>query len=130
MHKLKMPAFFARLMELGCLSPEQIHASGDGFCAVDVALSDMLAQRGIFAVPGSDGRLLECRLFFDDWYLYAVAHGPDYVYSLFKMREQEYDAKAGLNADGDAPGVTIPFISLDISALLNCLLDPSFQHRQ
>ena len=72
---------------------------------------------------------MDCRLFFDDWYLYAVSDGVDCTYSLFKMREQEYDAKLGLKADGDTPGVTLPFISMHTEILQDCLRDPTPENR-
>ena len=125
----KRPEFFGTLMELGCLSEEKIHSTSDGFFAAAVSVADMLAHRGITTVPDRQGAPLECRLFFDDWYLYAVPEGEDYTYSLFKMREQEYDAKMGLYADGDIPGVTIPFITLRTHVLLDCLDDPTPENR-
>ena len=39
-----------------------------------------------------------------------MSDGDECTYSLFKMREQEHDAKQGLYADGDTPGVAVPFI--------------------
>ena len=125
----KRPEFFGTLMELGCLSEKKIYSTSDGFFAAAVSVADMLASRGITTVPDRQGAPLECGLFFDDWYLYAVPDGEDYTYSLFKMREQEYDAKMGLYADGDVPGVTIPFITLRTHILLDCLDDPTPENR-
>lgn len=125
-----LPEFFETLMGLGCLDESQIYCTPDGFCAAATAIADILARRNITTVPGSQGNPLECSLFFDDWHLYAVSNSADYTYSLFKMREQEYDAKFGRNADGDTPGVTISFIALQANVLLDCLKEPTLQNRQ
>ena len=125
-----LPELFGRLMELGCFSEAEIYTTSDGFCAVTTSIADILAHRDITTVPGSQGGQLDCRLFFDDWYLYAVSNGADCTYSLFKMREQEYDAKLGRNADGDIPGVTISFIELQTDILLDCLRESTLQNRR
>ena len=119
-----LPEFFGRLMELECFSEADVYATSDGFYAVGVSIADILAHRDITTVLGRQGTPLECRLFFDDWYLYAVTEGDDCTYSLFKMREQEHDAKRRLDADGDIPGVTIPFIGMQTDILLACLNHP------
>ena len=124
-----LPELFVWLMELGCFGEENIYTTSDGFCVAAVTIADILAHRDITTVPGSSGIQLACRLFFDDWYLYAVTEADDCTYSLFKMREQEYDAAQGLCADGDIPGVTIPFIALRTEILLDCLDDPSPENR-
>ena len=116
-------------MELGYFSEAEIYTTSDGFCAVTTSIADILAHRDITTVPGSSGIQLDCRLFFDDWYLYAVSDGVDCTYSLFKMREQEYDAKLGLKADGDTPGVTLPFISMHTEILQDCLRAPTLVNR-
>ena len=124
-----LPELFGRLMELGCVGEAEIYTTSDGFCVAAVTIADILAHRDITTVPGSSGVPLDCRLFFDDWYLYAVSDGVDCTYSLFKMREQEYDAKLGRNADGDTPGVTIPFISMYTEILQECLRNPTPENR-
>ena len=116
-------------MALGCLGEAEIYTTSDGFCAAMATIADILEHRDITTVPGGQGDQLDCRLFFDDWYLYAVSDGVDCAYSLFKMREQEYDAKVERNADGDTPGVTIPFISMQIEILQECLRDPTPENR-
>ena len=125
-----LPEFFETLIGLGYLDESNIYIASDGFCAAATAIADILARRGITTVPGSQGNLLACRLFFDDWYLYATPDSTDYTYSLFKMREQEYDAKFGRNADGDTPGVTFSFISFACEILFDCLLTPTDQNRR
>ena len=124
-----LPELFTTLTELGYLCETKIYSTSDGFFAAATSVADILAQRGIATVPDRKGEPLECRLFFDDWYLYAVAEGDGYTYSLFKMREQEHDAQLGLYADGDIPGVTIPFIALKTEILMDCLRDPTAENR-
>ena len=124
-----LPSLFERLVALQCLSETEICGTSDGFCAAVVTIADILVRRDITTVPGIQGDLLECRLFFDDWHLYAVSDGVNCTYGLFKMREQEYDAKMGRNADGDTPGVTVSFIALQTDVLLDCLHDPTPENR-
>ena len=124
-----LPELFERLVELQCLSKTEISGASDGFCVTAVSVADVLARRGITNVPNSQGALLECSLFFDDWYLYAVPAHDHCAYGLFKMREQEYDAKLGRNADGDTPGVTISFVALQKNVLLDCLGEPTAENR-
>lgn len=128
--QMKFPDFFRKLIDLGCFSESKIYSTSDGFWAAETSVAEILAQRDITTVPGSQGDPLECKLFFDDWYLYAVADATHCTYSLFKMREQEYDAKQGRNADGDTPGVTVSFITLQTDVLLDCLCDPTPQNRK
>ena len=121
-----LPAIFKELTDLECLNETEIYSTTDGFFAVTATIADILDRCGITNLPGSQGKPLECKLFFDDWYLYSISNT---VCSLFKMREQEYDAKQGRNADGDTPGVTVSFIAFDANALLDCLRDPTPQKR-
>ena len=125
----ELPELFGKLLELGCFDGVEIYTTSDGFWVAKATIADILANRDISTVPGKRGNQLDCRLFFDDWYIYAVSDGVDYTYSLFKMREQEYDAKLGRNADGDTPGITIPFISLHKEILLECLQNPTTEKR-
>lgn len=118
------PELFKQLSELGCIDEKDICSSGDGFTAVKKSMADIMAQRGIVSFPGDNGSELECGLFFDDWYLYAAEGEGKPVYSLFKMREQEDDAKMGRHADGDTPGVTVSFIAMDERLLAECLAAP------
>ena len=125
-----IPELFLKLIELGCFTENEIYSTSDGFSAAVVTVADILAQRGITTVIGGQGEELECGLFFDDWYIYAVSVGESHLYSLFKMREQEFDAKSGLYADGDIPGVTIPFIALREEIIIDCLCDPTQANRK
>ena len=124
-----LPELFGWLIDLGCFGEAEIYRTSDGFCAAMATIADILANRDITTIPGGRGEQLDCRLFFDDWYLYAVPDGVECTYSLFKMREQEYDAKLGRNADADTPGITIPFISMQTEILQECLLDPTPENR-
>ena len=127
--KRGLPGLYEKLMERRCLWEAEICGTEDGFCAAVVALAEVLARRDITCVPGRTGNELECNAFFDDWYLYAVPAGAGHVYSLFKLREQEQDAKLGGNADGDTPGVTVCFVALEEAVLLACLDEPTAQNR-
>ena len=124
-----LPKFFGRLVEKRCFGETEVSSAGDGFWVATAAIADILARCGITTVPGCRGDQLECRLFFDDWYLYAVETDEGAAYSLFKMREQEFDAKQGRKADGDTPGVTISFIALETDILWDCLCDPTEKNR-
>lgn len=129
MGRLYMPELFRRLQAEGLLEEKNIQETRDGFFLAYKSLSDMLADKGIYDFPDSDGVRLSCDRFFDDWFLYAVANESDYTYSLLKLREQEHDAQEGAPADGDTPGVTISFIAFDRNVLLACLSDPADENR-
>lgn len=126
--KTHMPKLFRQLIGLGCLAGDEICRTADGFCAAVRPLSDIMAACGMVTFPDDDGTLLECGLFFDDWYLYALPDGDACTYSLFKMREQEYDAKEGRVADSDTPGVTVSFVALQQELLPRCLADPQLHN--
>lgn len=124
--KIESPKAFLCLEELGCIKASDVISSNDGFFIINKSISDILANKGIFKFIDSDGELLNCDKFFDDWYVYAVSCNNSYTYSLFKMREQEHDAACSeIAADGDSPGVTISFISFKIEALIECLKEPN-----
>ena len=101
--KNAVPSFFREMMRRGCLDAGEIRAASDGFCAAAKSLADILVGQGITTFPNDRDELRDCDKFFDDWYCYAVPRKGGYVYSLFKLREQEFDAKNGLIADGDTP---------------------------
>lgn len=123
------PSFFQNLIDQNCLTSRDIRKTGDGFFALSRSLSDILAERDITVFLNDQGQERQCSRFFDDWYLYAVPEGEDYVYSLFKMREQESDASEAIPADGDTPGVTVSFIAFNTALLSRCLSDPQSGHR-
>lgn len=124
------PAFFKDLASIGCLSEDAVRHTSDGFWAVTSSIADILAKKGVTTFLNDQNQERECRNFFDDWYLYGVPWDCGYIYSLFKMREQEHDAENGRIADGDTPGVTISFIGFQTNILKKCLEDPSPANRQ
>lgn len=126
----RLPALFEKLAELGAICRADITGCPDGFFAVTRSLADILAARGILDYPDEQGRRLKCGRFFDDWYLYAVCRNEECVYSLFKLREQEYDAREAEPADGDTPGVTVSFIAFTQELLIGCLEDPEDTRRR
>lgn len=83
----------------------------DGFTLYTISLADILNRMGIFHTGLSDKNPQDVQSYYDDWYLYSVTKSTT-VYSLLKMREQEYDFVPGF-ADKDDPGVTISFVALD-----------------
>lgn len=123
------PSLFHNLIAKNCLTLTDIRQTDDGFFALTRSLSDILADKRITVFPNDRGEQRQCSRFFDDWYLYAVPEEQDYVYSLFKMREQESDAGEAIPADGDTPGVTVSFIAFDASILIRCLSDPQSENR-
>ena len=125
-----IPNAFGILLSDMCIGESDILKTSDDFSFVYKPLSDILAKKNIFDFLDSKDERLQCDRFFDDWFIYAVANESDYTYSLLKFREQEHDAKDGSAADGDTPGVTISFISFDVSVLLNCLADPTDGNRK
>ena len=106
-----IPKIFWQLQSEEYINPSDILKTPDGFWLIYKSLSDILSEKGIVDFPDSEGRLLKCSRFYDDWFLYAVPDGMDHTYGLLKLREQEHDKEDGSPADGDTPGVTISFIS-------------------
>lgn len=130
MSNYPIPMFFRQLQAEQCLKASAITNTQDGFYLAFTSLADLLAEKGILDFPDSEGRILPCSNFFDDWFLYAVPAERDYVYSLLKLREQEHDMGKDMPADGDMPGVTVCFISFDCQILLRCLQHPSDANRR
>ena len=125
-----LPPFFRELIGRGCLNAGQIRFTSDGFCAEAKSLADILIGQGITTFPDDRDQQRDCDKFFDDWYCYAVPWKSEYVYGLFKLREQEFDKKNGLIADGDTPGVTVSFIAFDTACLLRCISQPTEANRK
>lgn len=125
-----IPKLFLQLQTLKCIEPAELANTQDGFWMVRKSLSNILEEKGIHDFLDSANERLLCDRFFDDWFLYAVASEADHTYSLLKLREQEQDAKDGVPADGDTPGVTISFISFDGEVLLRCLETPTDENRK
>ena len=101
----------------------------DGFWMSRKSIADILLEKDIRTFPNDQGQLRECSLFFDDWHLYAVEAGG-WIYSLVKLREQEHDKQEGRMGDGDAPGVTVSFISFRTEFLMQCLAQPTMENRR
>ena len=120
-----MPTVFGQLQSFGSIKDSDILETQDGFRFIYKSCADLLSHHGIVDFLDSRGDRLNCKNFFDDWFLYAVPGEGGHTYSLLKLREQEHDAENGTPADGDTPGVTISFIAFDCSILLNCLADPT-----
>ena len=115
-----------RFRELGLRG---VHTN-DGFWMAEKPLSDLLLEKDIRTFPNDRGEMRECALFFDDWHLYAVPNEHDWVYSLVKLREQEFDAAQGRIGDGDTPGVTVSFIDFRVEIFQQCLGEPTLDNRR
>ena len=126
----KIPTFFKWLGDQKMISKDYIISSNDGFVMITESISSILISEGIETFPDREDRILECRNYFDDWFLFAVPSREDYVYGLLKMREQEHDLERGIQADGDTPGVTISFIAFDTGVIKSCLENPSAENRK
>lgn len=126
----KIPIVFQKLMDEKLICEEDMLSTKDGFSMVFKSLSSMLISGGIETFPDRDGNILECRNFFDDWFLFAVTHEENTAYGLLKMREQEHDLERGIQADGDTPGVTISFVAFNTDVLISCLENPSADSRK
>ena len=129
MDKKQIPKTFWQLQSEGYINQSDVLKSPDGFWLIYKSLSDILSEKDIVEFPDSEGGLLKCSKFYDDWFLYAVPNETDYAYGLLKLREQEHDTEDGSPADGDTPGVTISFISFACEALLECIANPSDENR-
>lgn len=124
-----IPDCFFSLIESNLIDENNIEKTDDGFFCLNKCVSDILAQKEIYTFPTSDGDELKCENYYDDWYIYALKEENSFVYSLFKLREQEYDMFAGQRADYDSPGVTVSFIAYDINTLMKCLTEPTDENR-
>ena len=98
-----IPDYFSLFIADGLVNESNIKKTDDGFFCLNKSISDILAEREIHTFPADDGYELKCDKYFDDWYIYAIKKGKDFVYSLFKLREQEYDMYAGERADTILP---------------------------
>ncbi len=129
MDEKNIPDMFEKLLFEGYIKSSDILNTSDGFQMIYKSLSDILLKKGIVEFPNSEGRLLKCSKFYDDWFLYSVPNGTSHTYGLLKLREQEHDTEDDSPADGDIPGVTISFISFECEALLECISNPSEDNR-
>lgn len=128
--KHSMPPFVCWLQDNRYIAHEDIKTTEDGFWFIDKSFASILHDGGIETFPDRNDEILECRYYFDDWYLYALPDGGAHTYGLFKMREQEDDQKIGLSADGDVPGVTISFVAFSSEFLKACLENPVMENRK
>lgn len=126
----RMPSFFQYLSDTKLIHSDHVLSTKDGFCMISKSISSILISKGVETFPDREGRILECRNYFDDWFLFAVPGKTEYVYGLLKMREQEHDLERGIQADGDTPGVTISFIAFDTGVFKCCLENPSAENRK
>ena len=126
----RIPSVFRYLLNVQLIREENVLFTKDGFYMIYKSISSILISKGIETFPDREDRILECRNFFDDWFLFAIPDHEDYVYGLLKMREQEHDLEQGMKADGDTPGVTISFISFSADILKSCLENPSAENRK
>ena len=124
-----IPKIFQLLCSEGFIKESDILKTQDGFFFVYKSIAEILSGKDIHDFPVSCGERYLCSKFYDDWFLYAVPNEADYTYSLLKLREQEYDAKENIPADGDVPGVTISFISFACHILVDCLADSRDENR-
>ena len=118
-----MPSFFQYLSDTKLIHSEHVLSTKESIYSI-------LISKGIETFPDREGRILECRNYFDDWFLFALPSREEYVYGLLKMREQEHDLERGIQADGDTPGVTISFIDFDTVVFKSCLENPSAENRK
>lgn len=125
-----MPSFFQYLSDKKLINSDHVLATRDGFYMINKSISSILISEGIDTFPDREDQILECRNYFDDWFLFAVPSSEAHVYGLLKMREQEHDLEKGIKADGDTPGVTISFIAFDTDILKSCLENPSADNRK
>lgn len=124
-----MPDCFLKFIESGLIDEDNIEKTDDGFFCINKSIADVLAEKEIYTFPAGSNEL-KCDNYYDDWYIYAIKKDNDFVYSLFKLREQEYDMFAGERADYDSPGVTVSFIAYDISTLMKCLEKPTNENKR
>lgn len=123
------PKCFSFFIEFGTIDISNIENTDDGFFCLNKSISELLASKEIHTFPTEDGNELKCENYYDDWYIYAIEKESGFVYSLFKLREQEYDMYAGERADYDSPGVTVSFIEYNLDTLIKCFNEPTDVNR-
>lgn len=125
----ELPDSFLQLINNGILNENNIEKTDDGFFCLNKSIADILVEKEIYTFPADSAIELKCDNYYDDWYIYALKKENGYVYSLFKLREQEYDMYAGEKADYDSPGVTVSFIGYDVDTLIMCINEPTDENR-
>ena len=91
-----MPSFFQYFSDKKLINSDHVLSTKDGFYMIGRSISSILISKGVETFPDREDRILECRNYFDDWFLFAVPSREDYVYGLLKMREQEHDLERGI----------------------------------
>ena len=82
-----MPSFFQYFSDKKLINSDHVLSTKDGFYMIGRSISSILISKGIETFPDREGRILECRNYFDDWFLFAVPGKNEYVYGLLKMWE-------------------------------------------
>ena len=131
------PELFQTFHDASYVETNDVTYTHDGCYIIKKSLADILNQAGIHALyekePYTSEHSISVMNYFDDWYIYAIIDENAHVYSLYKMREQEYERDpdgdgqaqyAGMY-DADDPGVTISFISFNTAILTACIDNPS-----
>ncbi len=116
------PDVFVQLNNMGYLHSQDIAKTDDGFYMMLIPISDIMEEAGI-SVLYTDSNYVESNrvdLYYDDWYIYCVNDGIGESYSVLKLREMEVDGK-----DGDDPGVSIPFVSFNVTLFIECINAPN-----
>lgn len=112
------PDFFESMIDDGLFTADTLDNTDDGLFISTVPISTILNANGIYQLPNDASNTSSTNVlaFYDDWYIFSVINGTTTKYGLYRMREQEYD-----HIDGDDPGVTISFVSLNIDLFNSCL---------
>ena len=112
------PNTFINYINENVTTMNAIQNTDDNFYICTDSVADILCNYEITSI--SDGKdYKKVQNFFDDWYIFAIKQTST-TYGLCKMREQENDSLIG---DNDDPGVTISFVSFDISKLTDVLFN-------
>ena len=124
--RVGLPEVMYQLINRNLLNGAEVVCSSDSLYITTKSLGDILWDVGIDRLYNSEGdnKGTPVQGFYDDWYLLAVPRQNDYVYGLYKMREQEHD-----DYGSNDPGVTIPFVAFDTNNLFQCLNDPTKSNR-
>lgn len=135
------PELFQTFHDASYVETNDVTYTHDGCYIIKKSLADILNQAGIHALyekePYTSEHSISVMNYFDDWYIYAIIDENAHVYSLYKMREQEYERDpdgdgqaqyAGMY-DADDPGVTISFISFNTAILTACIDNPSNENK-
>lgn len=123
------PPHFGEYISDGIISNYQVKHTEDNFFTITKSIADILLEKNVYVLYDMYNEPYNVVNYFDDWFIYAVPdnyYENDYVYGLYKLREQEsdhidMDGDDDLDGDNDDPGVTISLIMFDIELLNNLL---------